>query len=317
MKFYHKKYNTISMTVNRRNFLQQTALAGTSFFLPSIKEYGQPLKSDTHAGYELLIMGTNWGYGGDEMTFCTQAKKEGYNGIEVWLPGDEKSRNEIAEAAMKNGLALGFVFGGSDKDPVKHLQQFTEGIQNAIKYKPIYINCHSGKDYFTAEQNTKFIDYTAPLSASTGIPIYHETHRGRTLFAAHVAGEFIKKIPGLRLTFDVSHWCNVHESLLGDQEETLSSALDRVDHIHARVGHPEGPQVNDPRAPEWDAAVKAHMGWWDKVAERKKKEGKRLTILTEFGPPDYMPTLPYTRQPLGSQWDINVYMMNLLRKRYA
>jgi hypothetical protein len=29
-----------------------------------------------------------------------------------------------------------------------------------------------------------------------------------------------------------------------------------------------------------------------------------------------MPTAPYTRKPLGDQWKINVYMMNLLRKRY-
>jgi hypothetical protein len=53
------------------------------------------------------------------------------------------------------------------------------------------------------------------------------------------------------------------------------------------------------------------------VIERKKKNGERMTILTEFGPPDYIPTLPYTRQPLSDQWAINVYMMKLLRKRYA
>jgi sugar phosphate isomerase/epimerase len=305
------------MTINRRDFLQQTAMAGSSLFLPSMDEYGKPISTISHAGYELLIMATNWGFNGDAAAFCEKAKKEGYNGIEVWLPGDEKSRKEIADAAAKNNLSLAFLYGGSDKDPGKHMQQFTEGVQNALAYKPIYINCHSGKDYFTPEQNTAFIEYTGPLSARSGIPIYHETHRGRSLFAAHVTGEYIKKIPGLRLTFDVSHWCNVHESLLGDQEETLTRVLDRVDHIHARVGHPEGPQVNDPRAPEWESAVKAHMKWWDSVAERKRKEGKRLTILTEFGPPDYLPTLPYTRQPVASQWDINVYMMNLLRKRYA
>lgn len=305
------------MTVNRRNFLQQTALAGTSFFLPSINEFDNHLKSVTHAGYELLIMATNWGFNGDAHAFCEKTKKEGYNGIEVWMPGDEKSRNEIAEAAMKNNLALAFLYGGGDKDPAKHLKQFTEGIQHALSYKPVYVNCHSGKDYFSLEQNTAFFDCTIPLSSSTGIPIYHETHRGRSLYAAHVTGDYISKKPGLRLTFDVSHWCNVHESLLGDQEETLARVLERVDHIHARVGHSEGPQVNDPRAPEWESAVKAHMNWWDTVAERKRKEGKRLTILTEFGPPDYLPTLPYTRQPVASQWDINVYMMNLLRKRYA
>jgi len=305
------------MTINRRNFLQQTAMAGSSLFLPSIEEYGNPINSASHVGYELLIMGTNWGFNGNAQVFCEKAKKEGYNGIEVWLPGDEKGRNEIAEAAMKNNLALAFLYGGGDKDPEKHFKQFTEGIQSAVSYKPVYINCHSGKDYFTPEQIIPYFDYTIPLSTSTGIPIYHETHRGRSLYAAHVTRDYIKKKPGLRLTFDVSHWCNVHESLLGDQEETVAAVLERVDHIHARVGHSEGPQVNDPRAPEWDSAVKAHMGWWDTVAERKRKEGKRLTILTEFGPPDYLPTLPYTRQPVASQWDINVYMMNLLRKRYA
>jgi len=125
------------------------------------------------------------------------------------------------------------------------------------------------------------------------------------------------KIPELRITFDVSHWCNVSESLLQDQQETVDIALQRVDHIHARIGHAEGPQVNDPRAPEWDETMKAHFAWWDKVVESKKQKGDRLTILTEFGPPTYMPTLPYTQQPLADQWAINLHMMQLLKKRYS
>jgi hypothetical protein len=109
----------------------------------------------------------------------------------------------------------------------------------------------------------------------------------------------------------------VSESLLADQPDNLNLALSRVDHIHARIGHQEGPQVNDPRAPEWDNAVKAHFGWWDKIINRKRQNGELMTILTEFGPPDYMPTLPYTREPLADQWAINEYMMQTLRKRYA
>ncbi len=92
--------------------------------------------------------------------------------------------------------------------------------------------------------------------------------------------------------------------------------LEKVDHIHSRIGHSQGPQVNDPRAPEWQNAVKAHLAWWDTVIARKKKNGERMTILTEFGPPDYMPTLPYTRQVVADQWAINVHVMNLLKKRY-
>ena len=161
------------------------------------------------------------------------------------------------------------------------------------------------------------MDFTAEVSAKTNIPIYHETHRGRSLFAAHITRQFIEKIPSLRLTFDVSHWCNVHESLLDDQADTLAMAINRAEHIHARIGHAEGPQVNDPRAPEWSNALNAHFAWWDKIVERKKNEKKIITILTEFGPADYMPSLPYTRQPLSDQWEVNAHMMQILRKRYS
>jgi hypothetical protein len=185
------------------------------------------------------------------------------------------------------------------------------------KQKPLYINCHSGKDYFPIDTNNDIIEHTISLAKKTGITICHETHRSRILFAAHVAKQYLDKNPQMRVTLDISHWCNVHESLLHDQEDTVQAVLKRVDHIHTRVGHPEGPQVNDPRAPEWENALKRHLGWWDKVVELKIASGaKHLTMLTEFGPPDYMPTLPYTRQALADQWGINVHMMQLLRKRY-
>jgi sugar phosphate isomerase/epimerase len=183
--------------------------------------------------------------------------------------------------------------------------------------RPLYINNHSGKDFYSFEDNKKFIEYSLALAKETGILICHETHRGRMLYAAHVTREFLKSFPDLRLTLDISHWCNVHESLLADQKETVDLALDRTDHIHARIGHAEGPQVNDPRAPEWEPVVRQHFEWWDKIVERKKQKGERMTILTEFGPPDYMPTYPYTRQALADQWAINVYMMHLLRKKYS
>jgi len=87
-------------------------------------------------------------------------------------------------------------------------------------------------------------------------------------------------------------------------------------HIHARVGHPEGPQVSDPRAPEWSDAVEAHLGWWQRVAVHQRSHGAPvLTITPEFGPPTYMPALPFTRQPVANLWEVNVYMRDLLKER--
>jgi len=310
------------MAFTRRKFVQLSSAATASAIISSLDSFALTNKPDftMNAGFQLKVLATNWGFEGSLDEYCAKAKKEGYDGIEIWWPTDNKSaQDELFGALKKYQLDVGFLCGASQVSPQEHLDFFKKMIDAAAKQKiqtPLYINCHSGRDHFGFDVNKKFVEHTIALSKETGITICHETHRSRIMFAAHVAKEYIQKYPELKLTFDVSHWCNVHESLLTDQKETVDMALERVEHIHARIGHPEGPQVNDPRAPEWDEAMKAHFAWWDKVIERKKKNGERMTVLTEFGPPTYMPTLPYTQQPLANQWDINVHMMKLLRKRY-
>ncbi|WP_316792634.1 sugar phosphate isomerase/epimerase family protein [Pedobacter frigoris] len=310
------------MNQNRRNFLKTTATATAAGLLGPLGEItaAEIPFVPSKAGYELLFMATDWGFAGTTDEFCAAAKKEGYEGIEVWWPaGNTEAQQNLFAALKKHNLQVGFLCGGGGSDPVAHLNSFKASLDAILSnkfQKPVYVNCHSGKDFFTYDQNKSFIDYTVKKTKETGVSVYHETHRGRMLYSAIVAKQFIEKNPDLRLTLDISHWCVVHESLLGDQKETIDLALSRVDHIHSRVGHSQGPQVNDPRAPEWEQAIKSHLAWWDKVIERKKQKGERMTILTEFGPPDYLPTLPYTRQPVADQWGINVHMMNLLRKRY-
>jgi sugar phosphate isomerase/epimerase len=268
---------------------------------------------------QLKVLATNWGFEGTLRDYITKVKQEGYDGIEIWWPMEERELTELAGLLNENDLEAGFLCGAQDINYTEHFNFFKKMVEAAASnrlIKPLYINCHSGRDYFTYEQNKSFIDFTIALSKKTGIKILHETHRSRIMYAAPAGRNYFDKIPDLRITFDVSHWCNVSESLLANQGETMKIALERTDHIHARIGHPEGPQVNDPRAPEWKEALDAHLAWWDKVVEMKKASGDTLTILTEFGPADYMPTEPYSRKPLADQWGINVFMKDLLRKRY-
>jgi sugar phosphate isomerase/epimerase len=309
------------MNHNRRTFIKTSASATTALFLTSLESLAaeQPF-FPMNQNSELKILATNWGFKGSLDEYAAKVKQEGYDGIEIWWPMEVKAQEELFSVLKKYGLAVGFLCGAQEKNFKEHFAFFKKMIEAAATntiQKPLYINCHSGRDFFSYDENKQFIDHTTQLSKQSGILICHETHRSRMLFAAPVAKQFIEKNKDLKITFDVSHWCNVSESLLQDQEENLTLALERSEHIHARIGHPEGPQVNDPRAPEWEAAVKAHFAWWDKIIERKKKQGSTITFLTEFGPPDYMPTTPYTRQPLADQWAINVHMMQLLRKRYS
>lgn len=308
------------MRSNRRKFLQNAAAATAAAAIsPTFSWADTANRIKAQPGFALKFMATDWGFNGSRDTFCSAAKQEGYDGIEVWWPGDEKGQIELFNALKKHRLQVGFLCGGWQTEVQPHFETFQTNVRAAAAnpwQTPLYINCHSGKDHFSESDNLKFIRVTEQIRSETNVPIYHETHRGRILFAAHIARQYLEKVAELKLTLDISHWCNVHESLLEDQVETVTMALSRTEHIHARIGHAEGPQVNDPRAPEWDKVVQQHLNWWDSVVNRKKASGELLTILTEFGPADYMPTLPYTKQPVANQWAINVHMMQMLRKRY-
>lgn len=251
-------------------------------------------------------------------TFCQHVKAAGYDGVEMALPFEQREKQEILDCLAKHGLELvGQYWQSFEADLHEHAASYEKYLRNLIAAKPVFINCQTGKDYFTFDQNKHLFDLADKISRETGVRIIHETHRGKSLFAASITRNYLTKIPGLRITLDISHWCNVHESLLADQADAVNLALEHTDHIHSRVGHPEGPQVNDPRAPEWEEALQAHLGWWDQVVAMHQKNGTTLTVTTEFGPATYMPTLPFSQMPVANQWDINVHMMHLLKKRYA
>lgn len=308
----------MKINMNRKTFLTQTSMVSAGLLF---EPFSSPLAAaSSRAGFQLKIMATDWGFPGTLDEYGARVRDAGYDGIEIWWSPEPERQKAIFDMLAKYKLEAGFLCAGSESTFAEHFGHFkkmVEGAARNTRQRPLYINCHSGRDFFSYDENKKFIDHTIALSRETGIKILHETHRSRMLFAAPVARHFIDTVPDLRLTFDVSHWCTVSETLLSDQPETVALALERVDHIHARIGHPEGPQVNDPRAPEWKEAIEAHFSWWDTVLRRKKERGEVMTILTEFGPPDYMPTLPYTREPLADQWAINVHMLQTLRKRYS
>lgn len=302
---------------SRRKFLTQT-LSATAIPILGLTDTIQKSSADStiNISVPLQIFATNWGFNGTLPEFCEKAKRAGYDGIEMWLPGNAPQRELLLQTVTQYGLKLGLLTGSGKTNFEENRIEFKQQIDLAISMKPVYINCHSGKDFFSLDQAKQIITDTLFPSEISGIPIYHETHRGRICYNVPTTIALLKSISNMKLTLDISHWCVVHESLLKDQKESVDLALSKTGHIHARVGHQEGPQVTDPRAPEWQDAFLAHLSWWDEVVKLKNQKGEAITILTEFGPPMYLPVVPYTQQPLANQWDINVYMLNFLRNRY-
>lgn len=259
---------------------------------------------------------TDWGRQISWDAFCKKTKAAGYDGIEVWYPTELKSKLNLKRALDQYSLKVIFLAGTNKTLPFEEaLIRYTENLMGLADFNPVAINCHTGNDFYTFEQNKAFIDAANKISKEKDIPIYHETHRGRFSYTLSDTKKYVQAIPDLQLTLDISHWMVVHESLLENQDENLKEVLSRTHHIHARVGHAEGPQVNDPEAPEWKKAVNRHLDIWEKIIHEKWKTQDVFTITTEFGPANYMPTLPYTQVPVADQWQANLYMMKKLNER--
>ena len=249
--------------------------------------------------------------------FLYSVKSSGYDGIEASVPYDEKEKAEMFNRLAKYDLKLiGQHWETVEPDFVRHCKEFELRLLHQADAKPIFINSQTGKDYYSFEQNKKLISIANNVENKTGITILHETHRGKFSFAAHITKQYFEKLPDLRITLDISHWCNTAESLLQDQKEAVNLAIVRTDHIHARIGFAEGPQITDPRDPAWSDEMEFHLNCWDKIADIKKKKKLPLTITPEFGPSPYMMSLPFTQQAVADQWEINKYMMQLLKERY-
>jgi sugar phosphate isomerase/epimerase len=258
-------------------------------------------------------------WGSEELdwdSFCKKVKAAGYDGVEAGFPFEQKEIQQARDALHKYDLLLvGQYWQSFEKDLATHKLSYKKHLEHLATFNPIKIDAQTGKDYFSFDQNKELFDIAFNFTKETGILVAHETHRNKALFAAHVTKNFLEHIPGLRITADLSHWCNVAESFLEDQPEVLAMVPQHAIHIHARVGHTQSAQVTDPRHPEWQPALHQHLQWWKEIIYYHQRAGSpTFTITPEFGPAPYMPLEPLTCRPLANQWEVNLWMMELLKQ---
>lgn len=205
-----------------------------------------------------------------------------------------------------------------DNDTVDdYISRMEKNIRDLAALRPAFINSHTGRDHYSFDDNCKVLEATLNISRKTGVRILHETHRGRFSFHAASLIPYLKVFPELELVGDFSHFCTVSESLLQDQQDILMQVIPHVAHVHARVGYEQSPQVNAPFAPEWNDHLTLFKKWWQQVIlSHEEKGGKQLTMTPEFGPAPYMPSMPFTQEPLADQWETNHRMMQHLKATF-
>jgi sugar phosphate isomerase/epimerase len=248
--------------------------------------------------------------------FLKQVKADGFDSTEFYVNETKESPQELVDLHKKYGLKMIAQFLTEGKTFRDHLQSIDRLAGKALACKPILVNCHPGRDYFSFKENLNLLKKLTELSDETNILFTAETHRGRATYSLIETVKYLRVIPELLLTADFSHWMVVHESDLMDQNDKLNLAIARSRHIHARVGYEEGPQITDPRAPEWENHLNNHLSIWQRIVDNCKSLNLDfLAVTPEFGPPAYMHTLPYSNKPVADTWEINVAMKDIFKER--
>ncbi|HLL89870.1 MAG TPA: sugar phosphate isomerase/epimerase [Tepidisphaeraceae bacterium] len=244
-------------------------------------------------------------------------KAEGFTAMEVPLPAEAEAGrlSALLKQHAFDYIAMAFTGGTSVRE---HVASFRSQLERAKQLGAVKLTCHSGADAWPLADGVAYFDEVTAIEKSVGLPVGHETHRGRLLFNPWQARDLLERVPALNLCCDFSHWVCIAERLLPDCGPILDLAASRCVHLHARVGYEQGPQVPDPSAPEYAAHLAAHEKWWDAIWSSQRARGVRTSTLTpEFGPPGYLHTLPHTNVPVADLWQVCQWVADRQAKRFA
>lgn len=260
---------------------------------------------------QLAVFRALWGMTGATEQQIDRIAGAGYDGIEGSIGASPLGVSQFRELVAGRGLKL--IMAGA----VDSIDALEPTLKALAEYQPTKIGLHSGRDHMTREQGRAFFEEALRVEQEIGIPVSHETHRGRMFFTPWDTAFYLREFPILKIVADYSHWVNVCERLPDDHQDALDLANARTFHVHARVGYEEGPQVPDPSAPEYASQLAWHEKQWAAIIRARQTAGDALlTVTPEYGPPNYLHTLPHTNVPVADLWSVCVWGMARFRQLF-
>ena len=261
---------------------------------------------------QLAVFRALWGMTGTLEEQFDRIAEAKYDGVEGFLAASSLTAAQFSGLVAQHSLKL-IMAGG-----VEWKEDLESTLKTLAEYQPIKIGLQGGRDHMTHDDARAFYEEALRIEQQIGIPVSHETHRGRPLFTPWDTAFYLRELPSLKLVADYSHWVNVMERLPEDHQDSVDLANSRAFHVHARVGYEEGPQVPDPSAPEYAYALAWHEKQWKAIIRNRKNANDGLmTVTPEYGPPTYLHTLPHTNVPVADLWNVCLWGAERFRQLFA
>jgi len=272
---------------------------------------------------QLQTFKTLWGNKLPIVQACQQAKSAGFDGIEGRAPQASATTSWLEALNEHQCQYIAEIVSGEDYVPnrqwtiQKHLDDIERQIEASQALDPLFATCIIGCDAWPESEAIKFFENVLLLQEKSGLQLSIETHRSRPTFNPWSTLRIAQALPEMKLTADISHWCVVCERLMDSEMDTLEKLIPQIHHIHARVGYDQGPQVPDPRAPEYLHAMNSHMNYWQQAwAYHLQSVRTDLTMTPEFGPDGYCHLQPYTQMPVVDLWEVNQWMRQQIQQAF-
>jgi sugar phosphate isomerase/epimerase len=274
---------------------------------------------------ELRLFKTLWGHQGSIVDAAGQAADSGFHGLEGPFPVEPAEQRLFKQALAEHKLlyiaeisTTGFATPAPGSTVADQLEAFERTLARSLDAKPLFFTTMAGSDLWPFGDSVEFLTRAWEIAQRYKVRVGFETHRSRSLYHPIVTRDLLRELPPIELTIDFSHWCVVTERLvLEELPEALALCAERVLHIHARIGYDQGPQVPDPRAPEYAPFVDAHLAWWRVLWEGQRARGfDTVTITPEFGPDGYLHLHPYTKVPVADLDELNIWAAHLVKKEF-
>lgn len=180
-----------------------------------------------------------------------------------------------------------------------------------------YVSSQVMDDFIIGEEAVQLLKNLVDEAKKANIPYFVETHRGRITQDLIRTVNYVKKIPDLRLTIDLSHYVVAGEGCHSAKaEECFDILLKRTSSIHARVSNGHQIQIDigsDGSHPITERFVK----WWEKGMSywlQEAKQGDVLPLVCELGPPDYSITKQTSSdsKEISDRWEQAIVFKRIL-----